>query len=270
MGILAPLKKRYHGYVSQGDKRTVVLRGRNRCNGAAGYVSLTGQACRVKAAKASLLKKIYNVLLCSLGPQHWWPAQTPFEVMVGAILVQNTNWTNVERVISHLKARRLLTAKKLNALDVERLALLIRPAGYFNVKAQRLKHFLTFFCDHYDADVRRMKLRDGAQLRQELLGVHGIGPETADSILLYALDKPFFVIDNYTQCIFARHKILNHDTCYQDAQQFFHRHLSRDVKVYNEYHALLVRLAKDFCRKKPLCVQCPLQSLPKTRCVNNN
>jgi len=218
-------------------------------------------ACREVVTKASLLKKIYKILFRSFGPQHWWPARTPFEVIVGAILVQNTSWNNAKRATDHLKSRQLLVAKKLNALDLKTLALLIRPAGYFNVKAKRLKNFLTFFLDRYGADIKKMKAQDGMHLRRELLGVSGIGPETADSILLYALSKPFFVVDAYTRRIFSRHGIIKKDVSYETIQRMFMQHLVCDVQLYNEYHALIVKVAKDFCRTTSLCEECPLRCL---------
>ena len=219
------------------------------------------QACRSSIAKAFLLKKIYKILFRSFGPQNWWPARTPFEVMVGAILVQNTNWKNTKRAIDHLRARHLLTAKKMNAANLKTLASCIRSAGYFNVKAKRLRNFLVFFIAGYGADIKKMRAQEGAQLRNELLEVHGIGPETADSILLYALCKPFFVVDAYTKRIFLRHGIIKKDASYDTIQKMFKQHLACDVQLYNEYHALIVKVAKDFCRTKPLCEQCPLRCL---------
>jgi len=219
------------------------------------------QSCRHAVAKTVLLKKIYKILFHSFGPQKWWPAQTPFEVMVGAILVQNTNWNNTKRAIDQIKSRHLLTPKKLSTLRLKTLASLIRPAGYFNVKAKRLKNFLAFFVDRYGAQVRKMKARDCKQLRRELLDVNGIGEETADSMLLYALNKPFFVVDAYTRRIFSRHSLIKKDASYQEIQAMLMAHLGKDVSLFNEYHALIVRLAKEFCRTKPLCEQCPLKSL---------
>ena len=222
------------------------------------------RAGRSQVTRVSLLK-IYRVLLGTFGPQGWWPAQSPFEVMVGAILVQNTNWKNAERAIDHLKRKRLLTPRNLHALSVRALAAQIRPAGYFNVKARRLKNFLAFFVDRYQGSVKKMRAQKKEDLRAQLLAVKGIGPETADAILLYALDKPLFVIDNYTKRVFSRHGIFPQDVPYPEAQQVFHRYLSCDAKLYNEYHALLVRLAKEFCRARPLCGRCPLNILKSTK-----
>lgn len=192
------------------------------------------------------------------GPRHWWPGETPFEVMVGAILTQNTSWKNVERAIGNLKNNRVLDPFKLYALSPAKLASLIRPAGYFRVKALRLRHFLKFFIDNYDGAVHPMKLKPAAVLREELLSVKGIGPETADSILLYALEKPIFVIDAYTKRILSRHGLCAEDDGYNELQEYFMDRLSADVQLYNEYHALIVETGKDFCRKEPSCEECPL------------
>jgi len=205
------------------------------------------------------VKEIYEILFCVFGPQHWWPAQTPFEVMVGAILVQNTNWANTERAIENLRAKKLLSPKKLKTVSVKALARAIKPAGYFNIKTKRLKNFIRFFFNSYNGNLEKMKAQDGEVLRRQLLEVNGIGEETADSILLYALDKPFFVVDAYTKRIFSRHGFLKEKPEYGYVQKFFMQQLPKDIKVYNEYHALVVRLAKDFCRTKPLCGQCPLR-----------
>jgi endonuclease-3 related protein len=210
---------------------------------------------------SSRLQRIYRKLFLVFGPQHWWPAQTPFEVIVGAILVQNTNWINVERAISFLKDKGALTPQRIKNMRLARLATLIKPAGYFNVKANRLKSFIRFLFLTYKGDVRLMRSQEPIFLRKQLLGVNGIGEETADSILLYALDKPFFVIDAYTRRIFSRHGVLESKVPYALAQKFFMDHLPQSVRMYNEYHALIVKLAKDFCRTKPLCEKCPLRCL---------
>lgn len=206
------------------------------------------------------VKEIYRILFHAFGPQHWWPAQTPLEVAVGAILVQNTNWKNTERAIANLKARKLLTPKKLKEISVKKLGQVIKPAGYFNIKAKRLKNFIDFLSVNYGGDIKKMRIESGEAMRNKLLAVNGIGPETADSILLYALNKPFFVVDAYTKRIFGRHKVLKGKLDYESVQQFFVKNLPKGVQLYNEYHALIVRLAKDFCRTKPLCRQCPLRA----------
>jgi endonuclease-3 related protein len=207
------------------------------------------------------LMAVYKRLFKAFGPQHWWPGDTPFEVAVGAILTQNTNWGNVEKAIKNLKVARALTAKKINVMHVSRLAALIRPAGYFNVKTKRLKAFIEFFMDNYNGRMTKMKREEGHALREKLLGINGIGPETADSILLYALDKPIFVIDAYTKRVLSRHNIMDHDRSYEEFQRLFHFSLKKDLELFNEYHALFVALGKTYCKPRPLCERCPLNNL---------
>ena len=203
---------------------------------------------------------IYSKLYAAFGPQHWWPGDSSFEVMVGAILTQNTSWLNVEKAIRNLKKHKVLAPDKLSRLSSRKTAKLIRPAGYYNIKTARLKEFLNFLLLKYRSNMRKMAAVNTFRLRQELLEVKGIGPETADSILLYALNKPVFVVDAYTRRIFYRHGLINKEADYHDVQNLFMRYLKRDVRVFNEYHALLVRLGKDFCLKsKPKCVICPLR-----------
>ncbi|TRZ49011.1 endonuclease III domain-containing protein [bacterium] len=206
------------------------------------------------------LKGIYKKLYSHFGPQAWWPGDSPFEVMVGAILTQNTSWANVEKAIKNLKNNKLLTPDKLYRLHPKKLALLIRPAGYYNIKAKRLKNFLEFFINHYRGSVKKISQKTSKVLRQQLLCVNGIGPETADSILLYALNKPVFVVDAYTKRIFLRHKLIKDSGSYAQVQDLFMRNLKPSAKLFNEYHALLVKLGKDFCLKnKPKCNICPLK-----------
>lgn len=205
---------------------------------------------------------IYGKLYADFGPQHWWPGDTPFEVAIGAILTQNTNWDNVERAIGNLKGHKLLGAVNMNALPVNKLAELIRPAGYFNVKARRLKAFLDFLIENYAGSFKSMGRVETSELREELLGVNGIGPETADSILLYALGRPVFVIDAYTRRVLSRHGIIGHDDPYDMYQGLFHSALKPETQLYNEYHALLVRVGKINCRpRKPKCATCPLDGI---------
>ncbi|MFH1397652.1 MAG: endonuclease III domain-containing protein [Candidatus Omnitrophota bacterium] len=181
--------------------------------------------------------------------------------MVGAILTQNTNWANVEKAINNLKKHEALSARKLYKLPRAKVAALIRPAGYYNIKAGRLKNFLDFLNGNYGGNIRQMSREKLDKLRLGLLSVNGIGPETADSILLYALDKPIFVIDAYTKRIFSRHRFFSEDCDYHAAQNLFSKNLKNDVKLFNEYHALIVKLGKDFCLKnKPRCSICPLKS----------
>ena len=208
-----------------------------------------------------ILKNIYDRLFKVFGPQHWWPAETPFEVIVGAVLTQNTNWGNVEKALSNLKERQCLSFRAIHALAHAPLASLIKPAGYFNVKAKRLKNLINFIFENYDGSLQKMARDPWGSLRQKLLGVNGIGPETADSILLYAFDKPVFVVDAYTKRVLYRHNIVAQETDYHAIQDVFMRHLDHDSKMFNEYHALLVRLGKDYCKPSPLCEQCPLNDL---------
>lgn len=204
---------------------------------------------------------VYNRLYKTFGPQKWWPAKTRFEVIVGAILTQNTAWSNVEKAIKNLRKARLLDPKKMKDISTVRLAELIRPAGYYNIKAKRLKNFVAFLYDKYGGSIDRLSSGKSMDLRNELLGVNGIGPETCDSIMLYALKKPVFVVDAYTKRIFSRHGFFKQTCDYHDVQRYFMANLPKKHKLYNEYHALIVRLAKEFCRTKPACEFCPVKGL---------
>ncbi len=204
------------------------------------------------------LRELYEKLFSFYGPQNWWPGDTPFEIAVGAILTQNTNWTNVEKAISNLKKARLLSAKALYELPLSGLAELIRPSGYYNIKAKRLRAFLDLLIGKYDGSMARMKKSKTEALRKELLDVNGIGQETADSILLYALEKPVFVIDAYTKRILSRHSIMEMNASYEEYQALFHAAFDDDVQLFNEYHALLVMTGKEHCRPAPRCESCPL------------
>lgn len=200
----------------------------------------------------------FQTALKKLGPQHWWPGETPFEVCVGAVLTQNTNWTNVEKAIASLKTRHLLEPRRLYAVHPRELAALIRPAGYFNIKTRRLRSFLKFLIEEYDGDLDRMFSERTDALREKLLGVKGIGPETADSILLYAGNKPSFVVDAYTRRIFLRHEVISEEADYHEIQRYFTDHLPEEVKLYNEFHALIVNIGKNWCKSKaPDCERCP-------------
>lgn len=206
------------------------------------------------------LISIYKKLYSHFGPQYWWPAKSSFEVMIGAILTQNTNWGNVGKAINNLRKNKLLSARRLNKLSCEQISKFIIPSGYYNVKAKRIKEFLKFLFKVYKGGINKMLSVDTSVLRCQLLSVNGIGPETADSILLYALNKPVFVIDAYTKRMLSRHSFVNQDVSYEQAQGLFMKALSPDVKLFNEYHALLVKLAKEYCLKnKPRCEQCPLK-----------
>ena len=212
-----------------------------------------------------LLLEIYHRLLDFFGPQHWWPGETPFEVAVGAILTQNTSWTNVAKAIANLKAAGALDPVKLDAMDSEQLELLIRPAGYFRVKAKRLKNFIHWLCDRYGGDLKNLESVNTPRLREELLSISGIGPETADSILLYALNRPVFVVDAYTARVMVRHHLIDQeDLDYLQLQDLFQSNLEPDAAFFNEFHALLVRLGKDYCKPTPRCSACPLNPLPHT------
>ncbi|MCX5668645.1 MAG: endonuclease III domain-containing protein [Candidatus Omnitrophica bacterium] len=212
----------------------------------------------MKRKLEDIFKRLYSVF----GAQHWWPADSAFEVMVGAILTQNTNWSNVKKAILALKEKKLLTALKLYQLPRRRLASLIKSSGYYNVKAARLKSFLKFFFERYAAKIKLMGEQELGALRRQLLAVKGIGPETADSILLYALHKPVFVVDTYTKRILSRHGLIKAAANYSQCQDVFMRNLKNDAQLFNEYHALLVKLGKDYCRKQnPKCEICPLWSI---------
>jgi len=209
-----------------------------------------------------LLLEMYHLLLDFFGPQHWWPGETPFEVAVGAILTQNTSWTNVAKAIANLKVAGCLDPIKLHEMDSEQLELLIRPAGYFRVKAKRLKNFINWLCDHYGGDLKNLEPINTARLRQQLLSISGIGPETADSILLYALNRPVFVVDTYTARVMVRHGLIGPDLDYQQLQDLFMSNLEPDAALFNEFHALLVMTGKDYCKPHPKFSPSPLEFLP--------
>jgi len=208
------------------------------------------------------LQQAYDRLLAAFGPQHWWPGETPLEIMVGAVLVQNTAWKNVERAIANLRDDGLMQVRAIYELPIEELAEVIRPAGYFRVKARRLHNLLDFVVREYDGSLDAMFQSDVATLREQLLAVHGIGPETADAILLYAGNLPTFVVDTYTHRVLARHGWIGYEADYHEIKDHFESSLPRDATLYNEYHALLVRVGKDFCRRTaPKCDACPLAAL---------
>ena len=208
------------------------------------------------------LMAIYRALFKAFGPQHWWPGDTPFEVMVGAVLTQNTAWINVEKAIVNMKGEGLLVPSRLSAVPVRKLAALVRPSGYFNVKARRLKNLLDFIHAAYGGSLARMFAGKAGELRKRLLSVNGIGPETADAILLYAGEKPFFVVDAYTKRILVRHGLIDAGADYAEVQQLFMAALPKSSRLYNEYHALIVRAGKEYCKKNaPRCSGCPLGPL---------
>ncbi len=210
-----------------------------------------------------ILPNIYQRLFAKYGPQHWWPAEEPFEVIVGAILTQSAAWTNVEKAIKNLKQVNALTPDALRTLPQDRLASLIHPCGYYNVKARKLKAFAAWFGERYNDNLKHLFAQETNELRQKLLDIYGIGEETADSILLYAGNKPIFVIDTYTRRIIWRLGFKPNNNSYTAWQTLFMTNLPADTVLFNEYHALLVRLAKDVCRTHPLCHECCLNTSGK-------
>ncbi|MCB2228429.1 MAG: endonuclease III domain-containing protein [Desulfarculaceae bacterium] len=208
----------------------------------------------------SLLQELYQRLLDAYGPQDWWPGDTPFEVMIGAVLTQNTNWGNVEKAIANLKRADELSLPALSALPPQKLAELIRPAGYYNLKAKRLANLLAMIHERWDGDLEWFFSQGTDTVRRSLLEVKGVGPETADSIALYAAQKPVFVVDAYTFRILGRHCLAEPDMGYFELQEVFMDALPAEVALFNEYHALLVRLGKERCKKtNPRCEGCPAQ-----------
>jgi endonuclease-3 related protein len=216
---------------------------------------------------ASELREAYRLMRARIGHQKWWPGDTKFEVCVGAILTQNTSWKNVERAIGNLKAERLLDPRALHALSPERLARLLRPAGYFNVKARRLRAFLTVLVEDFEAGLDRLFHGRTPDVRARLLAINGIGPETADSMLLYAGGHSSFVIDAYTKRIFSRHGWCADAATYHDLQascstHLNHKHGRARLDYWQDYHAQLVMVGKDYCRPRdPRCDTCPLKPL---------
>nr|WP_243439980.1 endonuclease III domain-containing protein [Fundidesulfovibrio soli] len=209
--------------------------------------------------RETLLLEYYKAMLGARGHRGWWPAETPFEVCVGAVLTQNTAWTGVRKAIDALRGHGCLDPEALDALPLERLAELIRPAGYFRLKAQRLKNLLAYLRESCGFDLAELASRDMLQVREELLGVRGVGPETADSILCYALGMPSFVADTYTRRILSRHGLLPEDAGYDDMRDFFMDVLEPDTALYNDFHAQLVGVGHHFCKTRaPLCGECPL------------
>jgi len=211
---------------------------------------------------AERLQLIYERMMAHWGPQHWWPAETPFEVMVGAVLTQNTAWKNVEKAIANLKGVGLMSLEGLSALPTGLLAEYIRPAGYYNIKAGRLHNLLSTINQQHGGNLQAFLEQPLPQLREQLLAIKGIGRETADSILLYAAGLPIFVVDAYTHRILVRHQLIDEECGYEAIQELFMDNLACDPRLYNEYHALLVRVGNVYCKKKhPDCASCPLQGI---------
>jgi endonuclease-3 related protein len=205
-----------------------------------------------------ILPDIHHRLLSHYGQQHWWPAREPFEVIVGAILTQSAAWTNVEKAITNLKNTEKLSPEALRNVPDSELARLVYPCGYYNVKARKLKTFARWLGEQYDDNLDKLFAQDIDSLRRQLLSIYGIGEETADSIILYAGNKPIFVIDAYTRRIIGRMGLAPRSNSYSAYQRLFMANLPSDARLFNEYHALLVRLAKDVCRKQPICQRCCL------------
>ena len=218
-------------------------------------------AGREFTVKEALIKEIYRALKQENGFQNWWPGDSPFEIAAGAILTQNTSWTGVEKAISNLKDAGLLSAEKLLAADPETIASLIRPSGYFNLKTARLRALCEFLTQHDAADLSNLAELETPELRSRLLELKGVGRETADSIILYAVGKPIFVVDAYTRRIFSRLGLVKPDTAYDEIQIFFEENLSPDLDIYRDYHAQIVCCAKQYCQTKPKCLKCPLSRM---------
>lgn len=209
------------------------------------------------------LEQVFNLLSAHYGPTHWWPGDTAFEVAVGAVLTQNTAWTNVEKAIANLKAGDLLSARAILECPAQVLEDALRPSGYFRVKAKRLRSFCAYLMERHGGIMKRMARHSLGELRRELLAVNGIGPETADDILLYACGKAVFVVDAYTRRILSRHGIVDSGVTYEDLRRVFEENLSADLHLFKEFHGLIVWTGKDFCRKTPRCEACPLRPLLK-------
>lgn len=206
--------------------------------------------------------EIYQNLFDHFGPQNWWPGETPFEIIVGAVLTQNTNWKNVSKAIDNLREAGLLSFNSLKLLTVDEIATYIRPSGYYNLKAKRLRNLFDMIEEVYCGELDLFLQDSLVSGRENLLAVKGVGPETADSILLYACKLPTFVIDTYTHRVFSRHQLVDEETDYESMQDLFVSQLPQDVQLFNEYHALIVRVASMYCKKtNPLCEQCPLQGV---------
>ncbi|MFN7181594.1 MAG: endonuclease III domain-containing protein [Planctomycetota bacterium] len=213
----------------------------------------------IYCGRKELIYEFYLTLYKKFGTQKWWPAQSRFEIIIGAILTQNTSWNNAKKAIENLKRNRLLKPEKMFSLDIEKLKQFIQPAGFFNQKATTIKNFVMFLFSTYKGNIPSMLNEDMYILREKLLQIKGIGKETADSIILYACEKPVFVVDKYTRRIFFRHKIINDENVkYEQLQEIIQASIPTSVKIYNEYHALLVRTGKNWCKKIARCDTCPL------------
>ena len=219
----------------------------------------------MRASVKKHILEIYDRLFRAYGPQHWWPARTRTEVVVGAILTQNTAWSNVERAIDNLRRARVLTWSALRDLPGSELAKLIRPSGTYNVKAKRLGSFVRYLWENHNGSLRSLLNGELETARRRLLSIHGIGPETADAILLYAGNRPSFVVDGYTRRVLRRHHLCAEKADYETVRGLFHAALPADPQLFNEYHALLVAVGKKHCRKSARCEGCPLEEMPHDR-----
>ena len=209
----------------------------------------------------SRLREIYDALREEFGHRSWWPGDGPFEVMVGAILTQNTNWDNVETAIDNLKERDVLNPPAILNVEQEDLQDLVRPAGYYRQKAARVKRLSQWLMDNCDGAVELLQKWPRDELRKELVSIRGVGPETADSIMLYALDKPVFVVDTYTLRVTTRHGLIERNCTYYDLQNLFQDHLPEDLDLYRDFHAQLVEVGKRYCRPTPKCQNCPVRTV---------
>jgi endonuclease-3 related protein len=208
----------------------------------------------------NIIYDIYKTLYKTYGPQHWWPAKTKLEIIIGAILTQNTSWHNVEKAITNLKKYKLISVDKLHKIKIEVLQKVIRPAGFYKQKSQTLKNLISFLMKEYNGKITTFLKEKQNILREKLLAIKGIGKETADSIILYAANKPLFVVDKYTRRIFSRHSIIKNENIeYDKLQNLITKNLPKKVKIYNEFHALLVKVGKSLCKRVPHCEQCPLK-----------
>jgi endonuclease-3 related protein len=212
--------------------------------------------------RGDVFYEIYNLLLEHYGPQKLWSAESPIEVLIGAVLTQNTNWTNVSRAIENLKGRGLMSFQLLQDASVEQLADCIRPSGYYNIKAKRLHNLFEMIADCYAGDLDALFDDSTESAREKLLSVKGVGPETADAILLYSGNHSVFVVDAYTHRVFSRHNLVPEECGYDELQEQFTCNLAPDPQLFSEYHAVIAMVAKEFCKKKtPLCEQCPLKGV---------
>jgi endonuclease III related protein len=212
------------------------------------------------------LLPIYKVLVSAHGNQNWWPADTPFEVIIGAILTQSVSWTNVEKCIKNLHDEGLVNQDELHKKEVDEIASLIKSSRFYNEKAKKIKNFLDFLFDRYEGNLSIMSMEELPILRELLLNIKGLGQETVDSILLYACNKPVFVVDAYTKRIFSRYGLVNENASYRDIQRFFMENLPQDIELFNDYHAQIVYLGKNICKTQPECKRCPIKKINKTKC----